>query len=133
MFHTDIHVPEDQVIDTVDIFFVKKRQRKLSLRYLAYVLLGQDIQVDTHDSIEDARTALLLYKKYLMLKEGGIFESTLDKIYEEGRSVNYKAPSQLAASIQQYSSPSSPPPPQQQRYGSPSRFFWIIKGVSFNL
>ena len=41
-----------------------KRQRKLSLRFLAAYLLGLDIQHDTHDSIEDSRTALALFHKY---------------------------------------------------------------------
>ncbi|CAG8616504.1 10808_t:CDS:10, partial [Acaulospora morrowiae] len=70
----NILVPSNQVIDTVDIFHIKNRARKISLRFLAWYLLRQDIQTDTHDSIEDARTALAIYKKYLQFKSEGIFE-----------------------------------------------------------
>ena len=50
-----------QVIDTVFLFHFK-RQRKLSLRFLASYVLQEDIQQNTHDSIEDARTAIKLYQ-----------------------------------------------------------------------
>jgi len=49
------------VVDTVELFHFK-RQRKLSLRFLAGYLLGAAIQQDTHDSIVDARTALSLFQ-----------------------------------------------------------------------
>jgi len=60
-FTTDIYVPPEQIIDTVQIFFIKNRQRKISLRFLAWYLLKEDIQVETHDSIEDARTVMALF------------------------------------------------------------------------
>lgn len=50
-----------QMVDTVNLFYMKK-QRKVSLKFLAAYLLQQDIQQTTHDSIEDSRTALSLYK-----------------------------------------------------------------------
>ena len=54
-----------QVIDTVFLFHFK-RQRKLSLRFLASYVLQEDIQQNTHDSIEDARTAVKLYQVITM-------------------------------------------------------------------
>ncbi|PHH86624.1 hypothetical protein CDD83_9979 [Cordyceps sp. RAO-2017] len=56
----NIHVPRAQVIDTIDLFFLRSRLRKLSLAFLAWYLLKEDIQLETHDSIEDSRTALKL-------------------------------------------------------------------------
>lgn len=88
----NIHVPKDQVIDTVNLFYLESRQRKLSLRFLAWYLLQDYIQQDSHDSIEDARTALLLYKKYKKFKEEGIFEEKLKEIYDLGKKYGYKPP-----------------------------------------
>ncbi|KAK9467389.1 ubiquitin carboxyl-terminal hydrolase-domain-containing protein [Lipomyces arxii] len=91
----NIQVPKDQVIDTVDIYYIKARQRKLSLRFLAWYLLDQNIQTETHDSIEDAKTALFLYKKYEDINDQGgpsAFENVLNEIYNEGRAVNFRPP-----------------------------------------
>jgi len=95
----DIHVPKEQVIDTVDIFFKKARQRKLSLRFLAWYLLHENIQTGNHDSIEDANTALRLYKKYLEFTDAGIFEQMLNKIYTEGKLTNFKPPNESGSII----------------------------------
>lgn len=81
----DIFVPPEQVIDTVDLYFLKGRQRKLSLRFLSWFVLGENIQADTHDSIEDARSALMLYKAYNELEEQNIFDKKLEELYREGR------------------------------------------------
>ncbi|RDL37203.1 PAB-dependent poly(A)-specific ribonuclease subunit PAN2 [Venustampulla echinocandica] len=88
----NIHVPKPQIIDTIDFFFVKARLRKLSLAFLAWYLLKEDIQLETHDSIEDARTALKLYRKYQEFQDAGILETMLADIYRKGREMNYKAP-----------------------------------------
>jgi PAB-dependent poly(A)-specific ribonuclease subunit 2 len=88
----NIHVPKTQVIDTVELFYIKSRQRKLSLRFLAWLLLKEDIQTDMHDSIEDARTALKLWRKYEEYKEEGILEEKLDWIYRKGAESRFKVP-----------------------------------------
>lgn len=87
----NILVPPVQIIDTLDIYRLEG-QRKISLRFLAWYVLSIDIQQDTHDSIEDARTALQLYRKYLKLKEQGVFEDFLNNLYDEGRKLNWKTP-----------------------------------------
>lgn len=38
-----------------------------------------------HDSIEDARSALNLYKAYHDFEDQGIFDQKLEELYKEGR------------------------------------------------
>lgn len=57
-----------KVVDTVELFHFK-RQRKLSLRFLAGRLLGLGIQQGTHDSIVDARTALQLFQVWPLSRQ----------------------------------------------------------------
>ncbi|KAK4983206.1 poly(A)-specific ribonuclease [Elasticomyces elasticus] len=92
----NIHVPKSQVIDTVDLFYISANKRKLSLRFLAWYLLKEEIQQTTHDSVEDARTALKLYAKYKEFVDAGILEPMLNEIYAKGREVGFKAPSAVA-------------------------------------
>ncbi|TGZ84439.1 hypothetical protein EX30DRAFT_356743 [Ascodesmis nigricans] len=88
----NIHVPKDQVIDTVDLYVLRSSQRKLSLRFLAWVILEQQIQTETHDSIEDSRTALKLYRKYLEYQDAGVLETVLDNLYSVGVKSGFKVP-----------------------------------------
>ncbi|KAG0150617.1 hypothetical protein CROQUDRAFT_38040 [Cronartium quercuum f. sp. fusiforme G11] len=84
----NIHVPPAQIIDTVDLFHIPSRQRKLSLRLLSYVVLGVDIQNSgCHDSIEDAKTALELYGFWSMLQDVGGWEDELEEIYRKGKAL----------------------------------------------
>lgn len=85
----NIVVPTRQIIDTVTLFHLEN-QRMISLRFLASVLLGVDIQQTTHDSIEDSRTALQLYRKYQELVKEGRFENVLQEIYAVGRKRQWK-------------------------------------------
>ncbi|EPX74544.1 ubiquitin carboxy terminal hydrolase [Schizosaccharomyces octosporus yFS286] len=93
-------LPPEQVIDTVDLFFLSSRQRKLSLKYLSWYLLEEDIQLTEHDSVEDALTALKLYDCYVKLKAEGKLEETLEEIYEVGKRYKYRPPSLSSLSLQ---------------------------------
>lgn len=88
----NLHVPKHQIKDTIDLFFLPDFKRKLSLKFLSYVLLNEKVQTGNHDSIEDARFALKLYKRYLKLKEENQLEITLDHIYLEGQRMKFRVP-----------------------------------------
>eukprot|EP00753_Platysulcus_tardus_P016791 PLAT6041.1.p1 GENE.PLAT6041.1~~PLAT6041.1.p1 ORF type:complete len:647 (+),score=296.72 PLAT6041.1:749-2689(+) len=85
----NVYVPPEQIVDTVNLFYLDN-QRRISLRFLAFHALDVDIQGETHDSIEDARTALLLYRRYLELVKAGEFDRFLHGLYDKGRSTGWK-------------------------------------------
>ena len=80
-----------QVVDTVDLFKLEG-QRNISLRFLAWYVLKMDVQSSMHDSIEDARTALLLYEAYERLEQRGELRVFLEKLYQDGRGCGWRAP-----------------------------------------
>ena len=118
----NIHVPKRQVVDTVDLFFDKKKARKLSLRFLSWFLLGERVQMPEgevagaagsaatamgaelqsmqpppqtgHDSVVDARMALRLWDKWRDLQEQGpaVTEKVIEEIYRRGRELGFKVP-----------------------------------------
>jgi PAB-dependent poly(A)-specific ribonuclease subunit 2 len=95
----NIHVPESQVIDTQELFSLGSRaRRKLSLRFLAWFLLREDIQSSGpeagHNSIEDAATALKLWRKYLEFVDAGILESMIDEIWVKGKACDFRVPAE---------------------------------------
>jgi len=92
----NLFVRKEQIIDTVNLFHLP-RKRLVSLRFLAWYFLKKRIQEDFHDSIEDARTALHLYKKYMEITANGRktqeFRMTiLRALYDEGGKLEWKVP-----------------------------------------
>ncbi|XP_030589982.1 PAN2-PAN3 deadenylation complex catalytic subunit PAN2-like [Archocentrus centrarchus] len=90
----NLMVNKFQINDTVQMFRLP-RKRMISLKFLAWYFLGINIQGKTHDSTEDACTALELYTMYGdILREGGFAYLTevIQKLYETGFQLNWKIP-----------------------------------------
>ncbi|KAL5006813.1 hypothetical protein ScPMuIL_015619 [Solemya velum] len=89
----DFRAPKEQIIDTV-VLFHQPRQRMISLKFLAWYFLKTNIQSFTHDSVEDARTALQLYLKYKEMSEEGMenVRAAIKEMYECGRKNQWKIP-----------------------------------------
>lgn len=54
--------------------------------------LGMKIQSETHDSIEDARAALQLFRRYKALEAESKIAEALSELYETGKTLNWKVP-----------------------------------------
>ncbi|KAF4692635.1 poly(A)-specific ribonuclease [Perkinsus olseni] len=85
----NLFVPQRNIRDTVELFHLPG-QRYLSLKFLAQHLLGSSIQTDTHCSVEDARAALQLYRKYQELEAEGTLDDKIKQLYEIGRQQGWK-------------------------------------------
>lgn len=94
----NIQVPKNQTVDTQYLYFHPGKNRRLSLRYLAWAVFKEYIQEEPsdnsqgHDSIEDARMALRLWKKFLEYEDAGIVSQILEEIFREGSKLGFRPP-----------------------------------------
>ena len=98
----NIQVPPAQTLDTQYLYLVPGKNRRFSLRYLAWAVFKEYIQEETtsyadapgegHDSIEDARMALRLWRKFLEYEDAGITEQMVEEIYRRGTKFGWKPP-----------------------------------------
>ncbi|KAL2829793.1 PAB-dependent poly(A)-specific ribonuclease subunit pan2 [Aspergillus cavernicola] len=94
----NIQVPKKQTVDTQYLFFHPGKNRRLSLRYLAWAVFKEYIQEEHadhnqgHDSIEDARMALRLWKKFQEYDDAGIVNQILEEIFREGSKLGFRPP-----------------------------------------
>ncbi|RMD42743.1 hypothetical protein DV735_g2365, partial [Chaetothyriales sp. CBS 134920] len=95
----NIHVPRAQTVDTQHLYLAPGKNRRLSLRYLAWAVFkewiqedplpstlvdGDPSQIDGHDSIKDAHMALRLFRKYQEWEAKGTVEQMLEDVYKRG-------------------------------------------------
>lgn len=96
----NIHVPKAQTVDTQYLYLAPGKNRRFSLRYLAWAVFKEyiqeetfdDTQVDGHDSIEDARMAWRLWRKFQEYEDAGIAEQMIEDIYRKGTKYGWKPP-----------------------------------------
>ncbi|KAJ5582873.1 Peptidase C19 ubiquitin carboxyl-terminal hydrolase 2 [Penicillium sp. DV-2018c] len=95
----NIQVPKAQTVDTQYLFFHPGKNRRLSLRYLAWAVFKEYIQEEPlpetlqgHDSIEDARMALRLWKKFQEYEDAGVVAQMLEEIFREGSKLGFRPP-----------------------------------------
>lgn len=108
----NIQVPKAQTVDTQYLFFHPGKNRRLSLRYLAWAVFKEHIQeepspetVQGHDSIEDARMALRLWKKFQEYEDAGIVSQMLEEIFREGSKLGFRPPPKNGGTVAVLSRP----------------------------
>lgn len=95
----NIQVPKHQTVDTQYLYLEPGKNRRFSLRYLAWAVFKEYIQEESHeefpaghDSIEDARMALRLWRKFQQWQAAGTVEQMVDEIYRKGFRYQWKPP-----------------------------------------
>ncbi|KAH8833946.1 ubiquitin carboxyl-terminal hydrolase-domain-containing protein [Flagelloscypha sp. PMI_526] len=84
--------PPSSSISWLTSIFSRIVRDGLSLRFLSWVVSGELIQTDNHDSIEDARSALNLFTAFQKYEGENRFDEKLEEIYKIGKQYNFKPP-----------------------------------------
>ena len=85
----NMHVPKEQIVDTANLFQQRDNHRRLRLALLSELLLSEEVQTGNHDSVEDARTALRLWRKYQEFDDAGIVDRIVNKVYRDARKTDF--------------------------------------------
>lgn len=85
----NIHVPEEQIIDTAQLFRLP-HERLIRLQFLSSYFLHQQIQSKSHCSLEDSTMTLVLYYKYLHLQRTASLSQVLSQLYQFGNRTNWQ-------------------------------------------
>jgi PAB-dependent poly(A)-specific ribonuclease subunit 2 len=101
----NIQVPKHQTVDTQYLYLVAGKNRRFSLRYLAWAVFKEYIQeestdettIDGHDSVEDARMALRLWRKFQEWQDAGVVEQMVEEIYKKGFRYQWRPPARDGA------------------------------------
>ena len=90
----NLYVPPAQVLDTYELFHDHSRNgfRRMSLKFLMWAVLGEKVQTGNHDSVQDAVSALRLYRKYQELISQGKLDEMLAEIAALGQKYGYRVP-----------------------------------------
>ena len=95
--------PLIDVVNTLRIFKCYGRSlhhlRDMLLLYNFVFVPELKIQSVTHDSIEDARTALALYQKYCQLQSSGNFKEELEALYQVGKKMQWQVPGEAEEAV----------------------------------
>ena len=103
----NIQVPQHQTIDTQYLYLVPGKNRRFSLRYLAWAVFREYIQEEDdrvegtvrggHDSIEDAHMALRLWRKFEEWQDAGLVGKMVEDIYKKGFRTQWRPPARIGS------------------------------------
>jgi PAB-dependent poly(A)-specific ribonuclease subunit 2 len=89
----NFYASEECLLDIAQLFHLPG-ERSVPLRFMAWYFLGMHVQTSGRNSIEDAQTALKLYRKYNKLKDDPSvdFVAAVQRLYRAARQHDWNVP-----------------------------------------